>query len=276
LPEPAFLEYNDKAALWGLPGKGERQMSAQFVTSPDGIRIAYDVAGSGPALMLLHGAGKTRKDWHKLGYVERLQSDWTVISVDIRGSGESDHLFEISDYAIEKVCADLYAVADACDAREFAVWGFSFGGNIARYLAAWSKRVTALAVIGVPFGPAVDEEFDRYIDEFIEKYGPLAQAYQEGTLNEKGRKTAIKGHILEWIACFQAMREWPSIEPSDIACPTLLVVGTRNKRVLNWVQANKQDLDEAMVQVVIVEGLTHQQEFSKIDQVFPAVSRLSK
>jgi hypothetical protein len=48
-------------------------MATRFGTSADGTCIAYDVTGSGPALMLLHGAGKTRRDWHKVGYVERLK-----------------------------------------------------------------------------------------------------------------------------------------------------------------------------------------------------------
>jgi len=39
--------------------------------------------------MLLHGAGKTRRDWHRLGYVERTKEDFTVITVDIRGNGEA-------------------------------------------------------------------------------------------------------------------------------------------------------------------------------------------
>ena len=48
-------------------------MKTEWITSPDGAHIAYDVSGHGSALMLLHGAGKTRQDWHKLGYVERLR-----------------------------------------------------------------------------------------------------------------------------------------------------------------------------------------------------------
>ena len=71
-----------------------------FSTSVGGTRIAYDVTGSGSALMLLHGAGKTRRDWHKLGYVERLKDDFTVITADIRGTGDSDHLYDIVDYAL--------------------------------------------------------------------------------------------------------------------------------------------------------------------------------
>jgi pimeloyl-ACP methyl ester carboxylesterase len=55
-------------------------MATKFATAEDGTRIAYDVTGQGPALMLLHGAGKTRRDWHKVGYVDRLKDDFTVIT----------------------------------------------------------------------------------------------------------------------------------------------------------------------------------------------------
>ena len=204
-------------------------MKTLFVTSTDGTRIAYDVTGDGAPLMLLHGGGKTRQDWHKVGYVERLRKDFAVITVDIRGTGESDKRFEVSDYAIMRICADLGAVADACKAQQFSIRGFSFGGNIARYLAAWSGRVTALAVIGVPFGRAADEKFDQHIARLAKKWGSSVRAYNEGRLSEKERRELIKRQLPKWLPCFQAMRDWPSIEPSDIHCPTMLLVGTKNK-----------------------------------------------
>ena len=162
-------------------------MDTRFSTSVDGTRIAYDVTGNGPALMLLHGAGKTRRDWHKLGYVERLKGYFTVITVDIRGTGGSDKLYDIADYGIEKICEDLYAVADACDVEKFAVWGFSFGGNITRYLGAWSDRVTAIAVIGVPFGSAVHEDFDQVIDNHVKRWDAKVQAYKWGELERPSK-----------------------------------------------------------------------------------------
>jgi pimeloyl-ACP methyl ester carboxylesterase len=247
-------------------------MKTQFITSPDGVRIAYDVNGQGPALMLLHGAGKDRSDWHKTGYIERLVSDYTVINVDIRGSGESEFLTKISDFTIEKICADLYTLADACDAQRFAIWGYSFGGNIARYLGAWSERVTALAVIGVPFGPAVDEAFDRFIDDYLKKYEHLISAYQNGEANQKKPKSKIKAHIPVFAACFRAMRDWPRVEPADLKCPTMLLVGTKNKNVMNYVQSERSNLDSNGVQVEVVNGLNHQQEFTQVDRVFPPVS----
>jgi pimeloyl-ACP methyl ester carboxylesterase len=239
-----------------------------FSTSVDGTRIAYDVTGCGPALMLLHGAGKTRQDWHRVGYVERLKDEFTVITVDLRGSGDSDRLLAPVDYGIEKICEDLYGVADACGVGRFAVWGFSLGGNIARYLGAWSDRVTAIAVIGVPFGPAVHAEFDRFIDEFLIKWEPVILAAREGDVP----KSKIKGQIPMLAACAQGMRGWPDVEPAEVGCPVLLLTGTKNKSALGWVEANRGVLDAAGVQVKVIVGLTHNQEFTQIDRVFPVVS----
>jgi pimeloyl-ACP methyl ester carboxylesterase len=219
--------------------------------------------------MLLHGAVKTRRDWHKVGYVERLKDDFTVITVDVRGTGDSDHLYDISDYAIEKICEDLYAVADACGADKFAVWGFSFGGNIARYLGAWSDRVTAIAMIGVPFGPAVSKDFDQYVGNYVKRWDAQVRAYQQGEL-EKPRQPFV------WWACFQAMRGWPDVKPGDVNCPAMLLVGTKNKPVMEWVQTNRDSLDAANVCVEVVEGLSHAREFDKIDRVFPMVSSFFK
>jgi len=251
-------------------------MTTKFIAARDGTRIAYDVTGKGPVLMLLHGAGKTRRDWHKVGYVDQLKDDFTVITIDIRGTGESDIRTDIADYAIEKICDDLTGVADACDAHRFLVWGYSFGGNIARYLGAWTNRVIAVALIGVPFGPAVDNDFDQFITEFVVKWQSLADSYKAGGMTEQERKSAIKGRIPVWVACFQAMRTWPKIELSDIRCPALLLAGTKNTSMLTWIQTNREGLDSAAVQVEIVEGLNHSQEFSKVNCVFPVVQPFFK
>ena len=243
----------------------------QFVQAMDGARIAFDVTGSGPALMLLHGAGKERADWHQLGYVERLQQNYSVIAVDLRGSGKSSILANIEDYAIEKIIADLNAVADACQVSQFAVWGYSLGGTIARYLGAWSNRVAAVAMIGVPFGPAVDESFNQFIDAFLQKWGSQADVYRAGELSAEKRPSVIKGRIPVWAACFQAMRGWPDISPNQMQCPVLLLAGSKNNSVLEWIKTNPDALNASRVKVEIVAGLTHPQEFSQVERVFPPV-----
>ena len=91
-------------------------MAPRYANSSDGTRIAFGVSGSGPVVMLLHGGGQTRRAWHDAGYVPRLAKEFTVITVDLRGNGESDKPAQAPAYAIDGLTDDLLAVADAARA----------------------------------------------------------------------------------------------------------------------------------------------------------------
>jgi pimeloyl-ACP methyl ester carboxylesterase len=78
-----------------------------FTDSPDGTRVAYDRCGTGPAIVLLHGGGGSRQEWHHAGYVGRLRDNYTVIAVDLRGHGESGLPTDPADYTVQKMLQDI-------------------------------------------------------------------------------------------------------------------------------------------------------------------------
>lgn len=78
----------------------------RFATSPDGARIAFDAEGAGPAIIPLHGGGQTRRGWREAGYVSAVSPEFTVISMDLRGSGESDKPETARDYAVSRLVED--------------------------------------------------------------------------------------------------------------------------------------------------------------------------
>ena len=125
-------------------------MVTSFAVSRDGVRVAYDLTGTGPMIVFLHGGGQSRRVWHELGYVGRLRDHFTVITVDIRGNGESDRPIDVEAYSIDHLKDDILSVADAVGETRFSVWGYSYGGNIARYLPAHSHRVAKLVMIVSP------------------------------------------------------------------------------------------------------------------------------
>jgi pimeloyl-ACP methyl ester carboxylesterase len=225
-------------------------LATQFATSADGTRIAYDASGSGPVVMLLHGGGQTRRVWHEQGYVERLAREFTVITVDFRGNGDSDKPSTKAAYAVERLVEDLVAVADKAGTARFTVWGFSYGANIGRYLATSSvglKRVQAMVYIGIPFGPPVDPQFRDLI---------LARL----------RDPATPPVSAAWTG---ALLDYPPVEPSDLKCPTLWVVGTANTPAYDSARRYRERLDGTPVELVTFDGLTHPQEQSRIDDVLP-------
>ena len=63
--------------------------TTRSAVSADGTPIAYDVHGSGPALVLVDGAMCQRTMGSSAGLAEALAPDFAVYAYDRRGRGES-------------------------------------------------------------------------------------------------------------------------------------------------------------------------------------------
>jgi pimeloyl-ACP methyl ester carboxylesterase len=112
--------------------------------TPDGIRLAYDVVGAGPPLILHTGAGGDSRMWREAGYVDGLHG-YEVILLDHRGHGASDAPADPAAYGIEQYVADVVGLADELGHERFAFWDYSNGGRVGYALAAaHTDRVTAL------------------------------------------------------------------------------------------------------------------------------------
>ena len=64
------------------------------------------------------------------------------------------------------------------------------------------------------------------------------------------------------------MLDWPAIEPADLRCPTLWLVGSEDQGAMASVREYEQSLEGSRVQLHIVEGFNHEQVFDEIDKVF--------
>ena len=95
------------------------------------LRIAYDVAGDGPPLLLMHGAEATRQMFAAL--VPLLAPRFTVITYDQRDCGET------TGPGREATLADLghdaHKLLRGLGLRRAHVFGSSFGGRVAQALA---------------------------------------------------------------------------------------------------------------------------------------------
>lgn len=246
-----------------------------YAQSPDGTQIAFDVAGQGPTIILLHGGGGSRQNWHDVGYVEHTKDSFRVIAMDIRGHGESDKPIDQVSYTTDKLVQDILAVADYCGAKTFVMWGYSYGGNISRYLAAQSDRVGGTIIMGIPFGPGASEEFRTYIEDFENHWRPILQAQKDNTLDwdmlSAEDQVALKEQnpsiTLAWL---NAILEWTTVLPSDLHSPALWLIGSENKGAMASLSEYQESLPNT-VQVRVIEGLTHEQEFTEIDKVLPAL-----
>jgi pimeloyl-ACP methyl ester carboxylesterase len=98
----------------------------------DGVALAYEERGSGPAMLLVHGWACDHT--YLEPQAERFSRDRRVVSVDLRGHGASDKPQQ--DYTIGGFAEDMVWLCAELGLRSPVVVGHSMGGLIGYELAA--------------------------------------------------------------------------------------------------------------------------------------------
>jgi pimeloyl-ACP methyl ester carboxylesterase len=244
----------------------------RFITAADGAPIAYDVTGTGPALMLLHGFTNSRQEiWHDFGWVERLSPICTVITVDLRGCGESGCFEDPARYGPELHYSDLHAIADACGVTDFMLWGFSWGATITRNMAAHSARVTRAVMAGSVFGDIFTES---YLQPRLAHFEKLVRHKAEGRLDElpsAARAFAEQTYFPVYLARWHGLPAWPGVEPGDLRCPALVYTGTEDGSVVATLRQQRAAIEAAGIRLFIFDGLDHIGLVREVETVDPVV-----
>jgi pimeloyl-ACP methyl ester carboxylesterase len=118
--------------------------SLQFRTI-HGYRRAFRIAGSGPALLLIHGVGDKSTSWEPVH--SKLAQRFTVIAPDLLGHGESDK--PRADYSLAAFANGMRDLLAVLDIDRVTVVGHSFGGGVAMQFAyQYPQLVERLVLVG--------------------------------------------------------------------------------------------------------------------------------
>jgi pimeloyl-ACP methyl ester carboxylesterase len=214
----------------------------------EGGRIAYDVAGEGPLVVLSHGMGDLRSAYRFLAPM-LVEAGYRVVTVDLRGSGESSTGW--SSYTRADTAADLIALVKALGGPAVII-GHSFAGGAATIAAAKAPdlvsavveidpftRVPKLSVRGLRVGRyrrgttrlllavvlGSVRQWTRYLDVAypgMRSTDHEAQiALQVSNLREPGRMAAMRK------MGFAAPKD-AAAQLSQISCPALVVMGSED------------------------------------------------
>lgn len=130
---------------------------ASLVVASDGEEIGVEVAGSGPALVLLHGSGGNRLTWWQ--QVVDLASSYTVVVVEARGSGRStDRADQTGPVAGVR---DLEAVRRELGLSSWHLVGHSLGGWTALRYACTHPAQALSCVLVSSYAGVFPPEADR-------------------------------------------------------------------------------------------------------------------
>jgi len=124
----------------------------------DGQRLHVDIAGQGPALMLLHGFTGSSETLSETA--EALHKDFCVLRVDLPGHGKSDSPTNPRAYSMERCAQLLRGLLDELRIERTNLFGYSMGGRAAlSFTALHPERVCAVATLGASAG--IENEEDR-------------------------------------------------------------------------------------------------------------------
>ena len=107
-------------------------------------KLAYIAAGSGPAVMLVHGLGATGETWYRS--IGPLAERYTVVAPDLVGHGRSEGRRRLTK--VEPLVVGVEALREALGIERFAMVGHSLGGLVAaRYALDHKDRIAKLTLV---------------------------------------------------------------------------------------------------------------------------------
>jgi pimeloyl-ACP methyl ester carboxylesterase len=203
----------------------------------NGIRVHYETAGDGPALVLHHGTMGSGPDWQDLGYVEALKDRYRLILIDARGHGQSDKPHDPKAYDLRLRAADVVAVLDDLGERSAAFFGYSMGGWIGFGLAKhFPQRFNAFIIGGAhPYAENTQAIRDRMPTDPAAFAAGLEQTY--GALLTPARRARLLANDLVALRALTQDRDDIADVLPTMTVPSLILVGELDPRLAQARQA---------------------------------------
>ena len=118
--------------------------SVAFLIRPDG-RVAYDLAGSGPLVVLVPGMGELRSSYRFVAPALRA-AGYRVACTDLRGHGDSDATF--ASYGDTDTASDITALIETLGAPAIIAGNSMAAGSAVLVAAQRPELVLGLVLVG--------------------------------------------------------------------------------------------------------------------------------
>ncbi len=223
----------------------------------NGISLAYSDQGQGMPLVFLHAFPFNRTMWEP--QLKALSNRFRVITVDLRGHGESDA--PLWRYTMEQFADDIKGLLDHLSIQQAVLVGLSMGGYLMfAFYRKHSDRVKGLVFADTRAEPDSPEQiawrFRLAQRVYKEGAGAVAEemlpkllaptSYQtKPALVQQVRAIMIGSQISGIVGDLMAIAERPDSIPllSTITCSTLVLVGemdaltspAENKRIADGI-----------------------------------------
>jgi 3-oxoadipate enol-lactonase len=115
-----------------------------FAQTKDGLKLRYEIRGSGEPVALIMGFSGSGRGWGE-AFLNLMEARFKIFVIDNRGTGESDK--PDSEFTLGDMAADIAAVLDHAKTPRAHIFGISMGGMIAQEFAlAYPERTRGLVL----------------------------------------------------------------------------------------------------------------------------------
>jgi len=248
----------------------------------NGIKLHYEVHGSGPVLILTHGYSSTSAMWQ--GQIDALSKHHKLVLWDMRGHGQSDYPDDPSAYSEAHTVADMAALLDEVGARRAIVGGLSLGGYMSlAFYRVHPERVSALLIIDTGPGFKKDDAraaWNRRAHDTGDRFEREGLAVLKSASRERStvshREASGLAHAARGMLTQRDARVIESL--SDIKVPALVVVGADDAPFLAASDYMAAKIPGARKLVIPAAGhaVNIDQPQAFIDAVLPFLDGVSK
>lgn len=273
VPEPVAQVFSDRS----LPGNLRR-------IAVNGVNLAVDVRGSGPAILFIHGYPFDHTMWEpQLGGLD----GWMRIAPDLRGMGQSDA--PDLGYSMATYADDLLALLTTLGVEKAVICGLSMGGYIVfEMLRRAPERVRAIVLMDtraeadtaegrrgrdLEASRAREGGPDAIADTTVPKLFDGRPSRTDPAIQEQIRRVICTTPYAGLLGAISALRDRPdstSLLPTLKGLPALVVVGEEDR-------ITPTERAQAMVdalpsgELVVVPGAGHLSPLERPDVVTPAL-----
>ncbi len=211
----------------------------------------------GPLLLLLHGFPECADGWRE-AMAPLAARGHRVVAPDQRGYGATDKPRGAAAYRIDRLAADVVAIADALGHRRFALVGHDWGGIVAwRVASDFADRVERLVILNAPNLDIALDHVLRHPSQMLKSsyvaffqlpwvpelalsamnYGLLVESlrrssrpgtFEDADIARYRQAWSVPGALTAMLEWYRALTTMPRRTPRRITVPTLILWGDRD------------------------------------------------
>ena len=255
----------------------------EFLDIKGGPRIAYDVTGEGPLVVLSHGIGDHRQAFRFL-VPELAGAGFRVAAADMRGHGESS-IGDWKSISRTDVAGDLVALVRHLGGGPAVIVGHSLSGGAATIAAATAPDLVGGVVEIGPFTRKVQYSLGGLVRIRRYRRGTMAMlgvmllhsmrswfryldvAYPEKPADYADYMAALRAKLSEPGRMAEFLKTTMKSSPADagaalprISCPALVVMGTEDP---DWADPRAEaegivaEMPAGLGRIAMIKGAGH-------------------